>query len=238
MSLWPDLDSVSASNRMHVTMTRLRTHLGKQVALLRDDTVDVVRADHDGRCRLGAGVVASDVHRFVALCSVIDDQPLEAAQTMYDEIHAIGSEDLLDEPSYAWVDERDEHGTTLREHYRKLYEEATRKLAQRWRPEGRPDMAVPLLRNLLALDPTREDVVADLYHCYLELGDVGALVREERHFREALQNLFGDEDGKTAANTQPGPAIAAVFNQVRRELELRLAHRDDVLAPDERRVSG
>ncbi len=235
MCLWPELDSDSASNRMRVTMTRLRTHLANQVAQLRDDTVDVVRA-HDGRCRLGAGVAVSDAHRFLTLCAAITPAPLESAQTLYDELHAIGHDDLLDEPSYAWVDDRDEHGVTLRERFRKHYEEATRTLAMRWRQEKRPDMAVPLLRNLLALDPTQEDVVADLYHCYLELGDVGALIREERHFREALQNLFGEETGKPGS--QPGPAIAAVFNQVRRELELQLAHRDDVLAPDERRVSG
>jgi DNA-binding SARP family transcriptional activator len=127
---------------------------------------------------------------------------------------------------------------TLRERYANDYIRVTTSLAQRWRREGRADLAIPLFGNLLELDPTDEDIVAELYRCHADAGDIDGLMKEERQFRQAIRNLFADDDAQPAADVQPGPAIAAVFNQVRRQLEARRAQRDEVRPPGLRSIAG
>ncbi|MDE3074512.1 MAG: hypothetical protein KGJ86_03705 [Chloroflexota bacterium] len=89
-----------------------------------------------------------------------------------------------------------------------------------------------------ANDPTNEDVVAELYLCHADVGDLDGLMKEERQFPQAIGNLFTGDDSDPAAEVQPGPAIAAVFNQVRHQLEARRPQRDEVRPPGLRSVAG
>ena len=236
-ALWPDLDEDTAMNRLRVYMTRLRNVLTDQLPWLQD-AKDVVRCDRDGLCRLDTDLVRSDVHRFRDLCEIVERPPAEAAQSRYDELRDLYRGELLDEPTYGWVHERDEHGVTLRERYANDYVRITTNLAQRWRREGRADLAIPLFRKLLELDPTDEDVVAELYRCHADMGDLEGLMKEERQFRQAIDNLFDEPDAEPVANAQPGPAIAAAFNQVRHQLEAQRPQRDEVQPPRLRSVVG
>ena len=84
----------------------------------------------------------------------------------------------------------------------------TRRLARLHREEGRPAQAVPLYRGLLKAEPVLEDVVRDLYRCYRELGDLAALIREDRHLRQALRETLSDPDDPDDASVSGPPAAA------------------------------
>jgi hypothetical protein len=74
---------------------------------------------------------------------------------------------------------------------------------------------VPLLKRLQA-EPTLEDVECDLYRCYRQLGDHGALIREERQLRQALREGYDDP-----AQYEPEEATIRLYNEIRAELEAK-----------------
>jgi DNA-binding SARP family transcriptional activator len=127
--------------------------------------------------------------------------------------------------TYTWVDERDGSGTTLREQYREQYLLATQRLARLYCRMGQPKLAVPLLKGLLKAEPTLEDVVRDLYRCYRQLDDLGSLIREDRHLRQALrEGLYDPNDpDDDPAQYEPEEATIDLYNEIRAELEARSA---------------
>ena len=86
---------------------------------------------------------------------------------------------------------------------------------------------MPLYRGLLKAEPVLEDVVRDLYRCYRELGDLAALIREDRHLRQALRETLADPDDPDDDPEQyePEPETVALFDEVRAELEARAGPR-------------
>src|SRR5262249_31125035 len=68
---------------------------------------------------------------------------------------------------------------------------AEHECATKERRMGDGAAAVPLYRELLHAEPTLESVARQLFRCHALLGDGTALVREERHLREALIHDFG-----------------------------------------------
>ena len=90
---------------------------------------------------------------------------------------------------------------------------------------GAGDLAVPLYKALLEAEPTLEDVVRELYRCYLKLGDLSSLIREDRHLRQALREMYSDADDSEVnpSDYQPEAETVALFNEIRQELESRLA---------------
>src|SRR5262249_39378498 len=144
-----------------------------------------------GLYSLDTAAVSSDVHRFAELCEAAGRLPPEAARRAYEQTRALYRGDLLAERPYPWIDERDESGLTLREQYREMHRRATEALADRSLADGDAAAAVPLYRELLHAEPTLEGVARQLFRCHARLGDRAALVREERHLREALIQEFG-----------------------------------------------
>jgi len=124
---------------------------------------------------------------------------------------------------YEWIDERDESGVTLWEHYREEYHRVTQRLARMYYEEGKPKQAVPLYKDLLKREPTLEDVVRDLYRCYRHLGDLNALIREDRHLRQALRDAYAELEGPEddPDEYQLEPETVARFREVRQDLEMR-----------------
>jgi DNA-binding SARP family transcriptional activator len=124
---------------------------------------------------------------------------------------------------YEWVDEREDSGLSLREQYREEYYRATQRLARLYVEEGRADRAVPLYKEILKAEPVLEDIVRELYRCYQQLGDLTALIREDRHLRQALQEAYADPDNvKVNPNDyQPESETVALFNEIRHEVEAR-----------------
>ena len=96
----------------------------------------------------------------------------------------------------------------MREHYREDYYRETQRLARIYFEEGRADLAIPLYKDLLKAEPTLEDVVRELYRCYQQLGDLGCLIREDRHLRQALRDAYydaedpADDPQKTTSQSQ------------------------------------
>jgi len=125
--------------------------------------------------------------------------------------------------TYAWVDERDGSGTTLREQYREEYCLAAQRLARLYCRMGQPERAVPLLKGLLKAEPTLEDVVRDLYQCYRQLEDLGSLIREDRHLRQALrEGLYDPTDpDDDPSQFQPEEATINLYNEIRADLEAK-----------------
>lgn len=222
-AIWPDIDEGRAANRMRVAMVRLRGLLARQVPGL---TAEVVRCERDGICRLDARLVWSDAQEFVALCGTSTKLPPEEAKGALEEARTLYRGDLLSgrgARDYDWVDERDASGLSPRERFREEYYRATQRLARLYRQEGQPARAVPLYKELLKAEPTLEDIVRELYQCYRDLGDLSSLIREDRHFRQALREAYFDpnDPDDDPELYQPEPETNALFIQIRTELEGR-----------------
>jgi DNA-binding SARP family transcriptional activator len=175
-------------------------------------------------CRLDTTLVSSDVHQFVSLFRSAAKLPPNEAKAALEEArrHYLG--DLLSGHAarfYEWVDERGDSGVSLREHYREEYYRVTQRLARIYFEEGRADLAVPLYKDILKAEPTLEDVVRELYRCYQQLGDLGSLIREDRHLRQALRDAYYDPDSPDddPEGYPPEPETVSLFDTIRSELE-------------------
>ncbi|HTD79478.1 MAG TPA: bacterial transcriptional activator domain-containing protein, partial [Chloroflexota bacterium] len=125
-------------------------------------------------------------------------EPLERARSLYQG-------DLLAGPDarrYAWVDERDPSGVTLREHFRRLFQQASVRLAELYATGGDIDAALDLYRELSEIDPGDERLWRALFRLHAERGDRLALMREERRMREALRELADEVDDQPGAQFQ------------------------------------
>jgi DNA-binding SARP family transcriptional activator len=222
-AVWPDVDRERATNRLHAALVRLRALLARQICGIPSD---VVRLDRDGTCRLDISLVVSDVHEFVSLLRAVAGLTTEGAIVALERVRYLYKGDLLSGQGtreYEWVVDRDESGVTLREHYREEYKRATKRLAKLYREVGRADLAVPLLKSLLQFEPTLEDVIRDIYQCYRDLGDLSSLIREDRHLRQALRDVYGSLDSEGADDIPPEPETETLYREIRKELEAALA---------------
>lgn len=204
-AIWPDFGGERVTNKVHAALVRLRALFARQVPGIPSE---VVRLDRDGTCRLDTTLVVSDVHEFVSLLHAAAGLPSRQAISALEQARHLYKGDLLsgrETREYEWVYDRDESGVTLREHYREQCQRATKRLARLYREEGQPDLAVPLLKDLLQDEPTLEDVVRDLYRCYQDLGDLTSLIREDRHLRQALREAFGSLDTNEEEDISPEP---------------------------------
>ncbi len=218
-ALWPDVDPSKGLNRLRVYLGRLRDLLGEQVP---DLTRELVRNERDGTCRLDPDLVWSDVHEFVETARGASHLPAEQAREAYERAYVLYQGDLLSDTQYSWVTERDGEGLSLRERYRERYYRLATHLAQLYCREGRAGLAVPVYRNLLRLDPTREEFIRRLYRCYLQLNDRGGLLREDRHLRQVLRETYASADDPDDPDIyQPEPETLAVFQEVLAKLEQR-----------------
>jgi DNA-binding SARP family transcriptional activator len=95
---------------------------------------------------------------------------------------------------YAWVDERDDSGVTLREHFRRLFQQASTRLAELYVSADQLESAVGLYRELTESDPADEQLWRALFRLHAVRGDRVALVRDEHRMRVALRELAADVD--------------------------------------------
>ncbi|MHB1131012.1 MAG: LysM peptidoglycan-binding domain-containing protein [Chloroflexota bacterium] len=223
-ALWPDVDPEKASGRLKVTLFRLRQVLGQQVQGL---TAEVVRSERNGVCRLDMELIASDACRFWELCRPVFRLAPAEAKATYEEARALYQGDLLAEPLYEWNHARDEGGLSLQERYREEYYRITRELAALNRRQGQTALAVPVYKSILKVEPTLEDVVRDLYHCYRELGDRSSLIREDRRLRQALREAYGNPDDPEDDLDlyQPEPETVDLYEEALADIEARAAVR-------------
>ncbi|MCW5881519.1 MAG: bacterial transcriptional activator domain-containing protein, partial [Anaerolineae bacterium] len=183
-----------------------------------------VRIDRQGLARLDRSLVVSDVHSFLTLIAQANKGDWVEAKAALEKAVALYRADLLSAPgvpTYPWVDQRGDNGLTLRETYHLEYMAAVKRLARLYREDGDAQLAVPLLRGLLQQEPLLEDVVRELYRCYEQLGDLGALLREDRRLRHALYTAYYDPHNPDddPGLYPPEAETVAAFEEVRRALD-------------------
>ena len=212
-ALWPAAGPESALQTLYTTASRLRSLLREQVLGLDGEIVHIGR---EGICRLDTTRIASDAQRFATLCRAAAKLKPDKAKAALHAARRLYHGDLLAGQPYVWAEE-DYTGYVPRKLYRDMYRQATRRLARLLCEEGQPARAVPLYKGLLKAEPTLEDVVRDLYRCYEQLGDLGALIREDRELRQALRGE--DDDSPSSDDCQPEKATVDLFKRIRAELE-------------------
>lgn len=215
-ALWPDTDEEYAIQNLHQTGSRLRRSLRVQVSDVDDS---VVSNGRDGIYRLDPAQVWSDAQRFAHLCGVAPTLPRERAIAALHQARRLYRGELLADQAYKWPMER-YAGTILRAYYADLYRKATCRMARLLCEDGHPTRAVALYKGLLKREPTLEDVVCGLFRCYQQLGDLGALLREEHELRQALRAAYGEKKTDAKAG-EPSASTRALFQQIRAELEAR-----------------
>ncbi len=193
-ALWPeDDDALDAPHRFRQLRYRLRHQLA---AVAGGPTTDGICLDR-GTLRLDPGVVYSDAQEFLTLVRSARITPGLAAISHLERARDLYQGDLLEGPDarrYAWLDERDDSGVTLREHFRRLFEQLSTRLAEMYAVSGKLDAAIDVYRELTDSDPADERLWRALFRLHADRGDRLALVREERRMRAALRNLAVEMD--------------------------------------------
>jgi two-component SAPR family response regulator len=220
LALWPGQDSRQAVASLHAAMEGLNALLEPALSRLAAAAPPVTLDSRDGTVRLDLNRVESDVHQFLRLCRAASLMPLERAAETWARARELYRGDLLDGPgarTYSWVSAAVEDGelsprTWLREQYYRATLRQARLLVQ----VDRVAEAIPLFHALLDLEPLLEDVVRDLYRCHAARGDLAALIAEDERLRQALRLALGPDD-----DLDPEPATAALFAELREELEVK-----------------
>jgi DNA-binding SARP family transcriptional activator len=194
-ALWPDDDyAEAAAHRFRQLRYRLRRQLTDVPGAPETDGISLER----GTLKLDPRIIHSDATEFLGLLRAARLDPGPEAITYLRQARALYTGDLLEGPDarrYTWLDERDTSGVLLREHFRRLFQQASTRLAELQVMAGQLESAVDVYRELTDIDPGDEDLWCALFRLQAQRGDRVALVREERRMREALTDLASRMDG-------------------------------------------
>ena len=216
-ALWPDLELDRAENALRQIRFRLKNFLAQHVPEMAGE---IIRSERDGTCRLNPELAGSDVQRFWELTRAMPRLEAAEAAAAYDELSLLYRNDLLVDPCFEWVHNRESGGLSLQERFREEFRRLTKHVARLNQESGRPERAVPLYRRLLLAEPTLEDVARELYRCYEQLGDRAALIREHRHLRQAIQQMFADpDDPEDSEIYDPEQETIAVYDEALAAIE-------------------
>jgi two-component SAPR family response regulator len=205
-ALWPDADVDNPPHSFRQLRYRLRLALVDVPGAPETDGIFLDR----GILKVDPGVIRSDATAFLeevrtarTLNGADAIARLERARSLY-----LG--DLLEGPDarrYAWVDERDDSGVTLREHFRRHFQLASTRLAELYAQAADHVAAIEVYRELTEIDPGDERLWTALFRLHAERGDRLALIREEHRLREALHELAGsDSDDDMVESVLDGPS--------------------------------
>jgi len=193
-ALWPeDEDAADPAHRFRQLRYRLRHQLATVAGGPTTDGICLER----GTLRLDPQVIYSDAQEFLGLVRRARSSPGVGAIPHLERARELYQGDLLEGPDtrrYAWVDERDDSGVTLREHFRRLFEQGSARLAEMYAVSGDLEAAVDLYRELTDIDPADERLWRALFRLHADRRDRLALVREEHRLRAALRNLSAELD--------------------------------------------
>jgi DNA-binding SARP family transcriptional activator len=187
--------------------------------------------DGDGVClgrrslRLDPCLVYSDAQEFLTLVRSVRVNPGPDAVERLERARALYVGDLLEGPDtrrYAWVDERDGSGVTLREHFRRLFQNASVRLAELYTAAGALEPAIELYRELTDLDPADDRLWLALLRLHAQRGDRPALIAEERRLRETLRELAEEVDSaSTPGADEPSREIVEEYQRLLAQLRDR-----------------
>jgi DNA-binding SARP family transcriptional activator len=225
-ALWPDDDfESSATHRFRQLRYRLR---GVLSTVLGEPVRDGISIERGGPLRLDPTIIHSDAQQFLQLAKLahLTAGPELSAIPLLEQARALYTGDLFDGPDvrrYAWADERDESGVTLREHFRRLFVSATVALAGLYLETSQIESAIELYREASELDPGNERVWHALFRIHAQRGDRPALLREERRLRASLNESLGDvhSDGTAVVLGEPSHDLVLAFQRALTEIDAR-----------------
>jgi two-component SAPR family response regulator len=193
-ALWPQDELVEdVAHRLRQLRFRLRRQFQHIQAGPQADGICLDRR----LLRMDPGLVHSDAQEFLTLVRSVRINPGDDAIDRLEQARALYVGDLLTGPDvrrYAWLDERDDSGVTLREHFRRLFQNASIRLAELYSDAGRLSAAIDLYRELTQIDPADERLWQALFRLHARRGDREALVEEEQRLRRTLHDLAEELD--------------------------------------------
>jgi DNA-binding SARP family transcriptional activator len=188
-ALWPDDEGFDMTHRVRQLRYRLRGVFNKVPGAPNADGVGLER---NGALYLDHRVIYSDAQEFLELTRRARMFPGGHNIPRLERARALYTGDLLLGPDvrrYGWVDERDESGVTLREHFRRLFQHVTLTLAELYAESGDTAAGIDVYHELTELEPSDERVWRALFRLHAERRDGPALIREGRRMRAALRDL-------------------------------------------------
>ncbi len=200
-ALWPEDDEAdNAPHRFRQLRYRLRQRLNTVPGAPETDGICL----ENGTLQLDPGLVHSDAQDFLTLARSARITPGPSAVPLCEQARALFTGDLLDGPDarrYGWVDERDSSGVTLREHFRRLFQQTSIKLAELYASAG-DSAAIELYEELTEVDPGDERLWLALFRLLAQRGDRPALIRADRRMRAALREMTGEPDGASGTDVE------------------------------------
>jgi two-component SAPR family response regulator len=168
--------------------------------------------------RMDPGIMHSDAQEFLGLVRSVRVNPGDDAIERLEQARALYVGDLLTGPDvrrYAWLDERDDSGVTLREHFRRLFENASVRLAELYAEAGDLESALDVYREMTEIDPADERLWQALFRLHARQGDRDALVAEELRLRQTLRELAEELEGTDDAHAdEPGLELVQEYQQL------------------------
>jgi LysM repeat protein/DNA-binding SARP family transcriptional activator len=221
-AIWPDDpgDDELLIHRVRQLRYRLRSHFA---AVVGGSVADGICLERFGPPYLDQAIVHSDAQEFLDVTQQARTQPGPDGIPLLERARALYTGDILFGPDtrrYAWADERDTSGVTLREHYRRRLQQATVSLAELYAQLGRIDAAVELYREVSDADPGDDRAWRALFQLHAGRGDLPSLMREERRLRAALRDLAVRAGERTqSAATEPSLELQREYQRLLATIE-------------------
>ncbi len=216
-ALWPDDagDDELVVHRLRQMRYRLRHYFS---AIEGGPASDGISISRQGPPHLDHAVVYSDAQEFLELTHQARVQPGRASIPVLERARELYTGDLLlgpDTRRYAWADERDDSGVTLREHFRRRLQHATYSLAELYVETEHIDSAIELYRELTDADPGEDRAWRGLFQLHANRNDLPSLMREERRLRIALRDLaVRAGDGPRSAASEPSAELKQEYQRL------------------------
>jgi nucleoid-associated protein YgaU/two-component SAPR family response regulator len=221
-ALWPREEMVEdLAHRLRQLRFRLRRQLQQVPGSPQVDGISLDRR----MLRVDPGIMHSDAQEFLALVHSVRVNPGGDAIERLEQARALYVGDLLTGPDvrrYAWLDERDDSGVTLREHFRRLFENASVRLAELYTEANDLEAAIDVYREITDVDPADERLWQALFRLHARRGDRDALVAEEQRLRQTLRELAEELEAPDDARAdEPGLELVQEYQQLLAGLRAR-----------------
>jgi DNA-binding SARP family transcriptional activator len=218
-ALWPDDEVLDATHRFRQLRYRIRGALSKVENAPSGDGISLERL---GTLYLNHSIVYSDAQEFLELTRLARIFSGRQSIPYLERARSLFTADLLFGPGvrrYAWADERDESGVTLREHFRRRLQHATLTLAELYADVGDVSAALATYHELIELEPGDERVWRAMFRLHAVQNDPQSLIQDERQLRAVLRELAMREGEEPLADAcEPSEETRRDFDRLLAQL--------------------
>jgi DNA-binding SARP family transcriptional activator len=191
--LWPDVEPDLARSRLSTTTWRLRRQLGTS------SSEALVLSNSGGKLHLNSAAdLRLDVAEFEEAAVRFLQTPAEASTAPIDSALGLYSQELMEGHYCDWVE-------TERWRLLDLKERCLSRLVERHARAGRDEEAIARARDLLALDPLREDAHRAVMAAQIRLGRSHLARRQYDRCRDILAAELGVEPATETRELCPSP---------------------------------